>query len=184
MTEVTVNQVCLTQNNRLLAAMRSSNLVVLSFSAKRAMAPRPASATSIPGLLKCLQNEYDAQMLETFQLKKHLDAARQELSQALYQHDAACRVIARVVKERDEARAALSNASSYAVAAAAAAGSAGMRGLLCTRRQVHVCANELSCKILHRCVYVYECGSAGYVCGRGTLLSQMALLALASPRMC
>ena len=91
---------------------------------KRAIAPRPASATSIPGLLKSLQNEYDAQMLETFQLKKHLDAARQELSQALYQHDAACRVIARLVKERDEARAALSNAANYATAASAAAGSA------------------------------------------------------------
>ena len=44
-------------------------------------------------------------MLETFNLKKSLDVTRQQLSLALYQHDAACRVIARVVKERDEARA-------------------------------------------------------------------------------
>ena len=43
-------------------------------------------------------------MLETHTLKKHLDSVRQELSQALYQHDAGCRVIARVVKERDAAR--------------------------------------------------------------------------------
>ncbi len=74
------------------------------------MKPRPVAATSVGGLLSSLQNEWDALMLETFQLRSTLESTRQELSQALYQHDAACRVIARLVKERDQARASLTSA--------------------------------------------------------------------------
>jgi len=70
---------------------------------------RPPNDTSIPNLLKVFQNEWDALMLENFKMKKHLRDVRQELSHALYQHDAACRVIARVVKERDTARDELAN---------------------------------------------------------------------------
>lgn len=67
--------------------------------------PRPASATSIPGMLTLLQSEWDALMSETYELKTNLDTTRKQLSHALYQHDAACRVIARLLRERDAARA-------------------------------------------------------------------------------
>jgi len=69
-----------------------------------------ASGTSIPSMLQTFQNEWDALMLQTYTLKQQLESTRQELAQTLYQYDAACRVIARIIKERDEARSALANA--------------------------------------------------------------------------
>jgi pre-mRNA-processing factor 19 len=73
----------------------------------KAVQPRLVANTSIPGLLSSLHSSWDDLMLETFQLKQSLDQTRQELAQALYQHDAACRVIARLMRERDEAYAQL-----------------------------------------------------------------------------
>ena len=68
------------------------------------------AATSIPGLLSLFHNEWDALMLETATLRESLDARNKELATSLYQYDAACRVIARLTVERDEARAALAAA--------------------------------------------------------------------------
>lgn len=77
----------------------------------RTVKPRPPTLTSIPALLSTFQNEWDAIILEAYQLKQQLAETRQELSTALYYNDAAQRVIARLQKERDEARDALSRVS-------------------------------------------------------------------------
>lgn len=65
--------------------------------------PRP-QATSLPNLLQMIQSEYDALVLELFDTRKALEETRRELSQALYQNDAAVRVVARLSMERDAAR--------------------------------------------------------------------------------
>ncbi|KAG5175921.1 WD40-repeat-containing domain protein [Tribonema minus] len=94
---------------------------LMDVKSNKVVRPRPATATSIPGLLALMQNEWDDLMVETYTLKQHLDTTRQELSQALYQQDASARVIARLMRERDEARQQL-QAQRAALAQAAAAG--------------------------------------------------------------
>ena len=42
----------------------------------KAVQPRPVGGASVPGLLQLFQNEWDASVLETFNLKKQLDAVR------------------------------------------------------------------------------------------------------------
>ena len=72
------------------------------------MQPKLPNLTSMPALLMAFQNEWDQVVLEQFQLRKKYLETREELTKALYQQDAAARVIARLIKERDEARDALS----------------------------------------------------------------------------
>ncbi|KAL6237246.1 hypothetical protein BDW75DRAFT_89320 [Aspergillus navahoensis] len=87
---------------------------------QRVVRPRPPTLTSIPSLLSVFQEEWDALALETYTLRQTLAQTRQELSAALYQHDAAIRVIARLTKERDEARDALSKVTVGARSSSAA----------------------------------------------------------------
>jgi pre-mRNA-processing factor 19 len=84
---------------------------LIDLKSARIVTPRPPTLTSIPTLLSTFQNEWDALALETFTVRQQLNQTRQELATALYQHDAAIRVIARLTKERDEARDALSKVS-------------------------------------------------------------------------
>lgn len=70
--------------------------------------PRPPNFTSLPSLLKAFQNEWDAIVLDAYTVREQLKRTREELANAVYQHDAAVRVIARLTAERNEAREALS----------------------------------------------------------------------------
>ncbi|XP_057547020.1 pre-mRNA-processing factor 19-like [Amaranthus tricolor] len=83
---------------------------IVEVKAGKIVKPRPVQAASIPGMIGMFQNEWDSLMLSNFALEQQLHKARQELSHALYQHDAACRVIARLKKERDEAMSLLAQA--------------------------------------------------------------------------
>ena len=49
--------------------------LVLIAAANPTIKPRPLSASSIPGLLSCLQTEWDSLMSEAFTLKTHLEQA-------------------------------------------------------------------------------------------------------------
>lgn len=84
---------------------------LLPIKSARIVRPRPPTLTSIPALLSQFQNEWDSLAIETYNLREQLARTREELATALYQHDAAVRVIARLTKERDQAREAVERAT-------------------------------------------------------------------------
>ena len=61
----------------------------------------------VPFHMEAPLQEYDAVMLETYELRDSLRGARKELAASLYQHDAACRTIARLTQEKEAAQKAL-----------------------------------------------------------------------------
>jgi len=98
--------------------LRFSDHTDIVSTAARTVRPRPPTLTSIPSLLSAFQNEWDALALQVYTLQQQLSQTQQELSTALYQNDAAVRVIGRLMKERDEARDALAKVSIGASASA------------------------------------------------------------------
>lgn len=100
--------------------LSEDQLVTLGGSARSSAVPPRPQATSFPNMLGLIQKEYDALVLELFDTRKALEETRRELSQALYQNDAAIRVVARIAQERDAAKQQLEqwNASAAAVPAA------------------------------------------------------------------
>lgn len=74
-----------------------------------------------------LQGEFDSVLLELYDTRKALEETRRELSTALYQNDAAVRVIARVCGERDELRGRLEGMMSGSSTAKSGGGGAEKR---------------------------------------------------------
>ncbi len=88
--------------------LKESDLISIQRPLVTAPPPRLPSVTSFSNLLEMMQQEHDALLLELYDTRKALEETRMELSQALYQNDAAARVVARLSLERDEARRLLS----------------------------------------------------------------------------
>lgn len=91
--------------------LAQEDLIAITSQVPVVVPPKPPAFNSIPTMLAAFQNEWDALALETFSLRKQLHTARLELSAALYQYDAAVRVAAKAIRERDEAQQAVQQLS-------------------------------------------------------------------------
>lgn len=80
------------------------DLISIRLSNPDAVPSRQLTAASVPSLLQTFQTEYDALVLESFALKREIEATRKELAKTLYSNDAAARVIARLMKEKEGAQ--------------------------------------------------------------------------------
>ncbi|CAD5216766.1 unnamed protein product [Bursaphelenchus xylophilus] len=99
--------------------LKASELVPIKLNDDIRANARPIQTSSIPHLLQMLQNEWDALMLNNFTLRNEVQAAREELTHALYQNDAACRVINRLSLELASARNAMANIPAHRLQQAA-----------------------------------------------------------------
>ena len=63
----------------------------------------PVDSSSLPGLIEMFQKEWDRLLIESFELKSQLGAAKEELAKLVYENEAAVRTIARLTRERDQA---------------------------------------------------------------------------------
>lgn len=73
--------------------------------------PRPPTINSVPDILKLLKDEWDVTKLDLFNTRQELLETRQKLNDALYQADAAFRVISRLENQLKETKDLIANAT-------------------------------------------------------------------------
>jgi pre-mRNA-processing factor 19 len=87
--------------------LREEELIVLKLpnhgSSSIIPPPRNFNSHTMTSSIQQIQLEYDALVLELYDTRQSLEDTRKELSLALYQNDAAIRVVARISAERDDA---------------------------------------------------------------------------------
>lgn len=68
----------------------------------KAAEAKPVGTMSIMGSLRSIQDQYNARLIEISALKKAYDGIKKDLCHALFQNDAAIRVISRLQTEKEE----------------------------------------------------------------------------------